>query len=119
VPHLTVATKADLANAGAGDDLAISAATGLGLDRLLTAIERHAAASLGSGDALVTRERHRLALEGCLSHLDRAVGLGAGLPAELVAEDLRLAVRALGEVAGRVGVEEVLDRLFSSFCIGK
>ncbi|AWN48399.1 tRNA uridine-5-carboxymethylaminomethyl(34) synthesis GTPase MnmE [Methylobacterium terrae] len=119
VPHLTVATKADLSNLDADIDVAISATSGYGLDRLLTAIERHAEASLGFGDALVTRERQRLALERCLAHLDRVVMHGALLPAELVAEDLRLAVRALGEVAGRVGVEEMLDRLFSSFCIGK
>ncbi len=67
----------------------------------------------------MTRERQRLALERCLHHLDRVVTHGAELPAELVAEDLRLAIRALGEVAGRIGVEEMLDRLFSSFCIGK
>jgi tRNA modification GTPase len=118
VPVLTVATKADL-SAEPVDGVAISARTGAGLDTLLTEIERFAQAALGTGDALVTRERQRLALERCLHHLDRVAVLGAGLPAELVAEDLRLAVRALGEVAGRVGVEEMLDRLFASFCIGK
>ncbi|KMO27866.1 tRNA modification GTPase MnmE [Methylobacterium variabile] len=118
VPVLTVATKADL-SAEPVDGVAISARTGAGLDTLLTEIEHFAQAALGTGDALVTRERQRLALERCLHHLDRVAVLGAGLPAELVAEDLRLAVRALGEVAGRVGVEEMLDRLFASFCIGK
>ncbi|WP_093568656.1 tRNA uridine-5-carboxymethylaminomethyl(34) synthesis GTPase MnmE [Methylobacterium sp. 174MFSha1.1] len=119
VPVLVVATKRDLPGPFVADELPISARTGAGLDRLLGEIERRAETSLGSGDALVTRERQRLALERCLHHLDRVVTHGAELPAELVAEDLRLAVRALGEVAGRVGVEEMLDRLFSSFCIGK
>ncbi|KMO16156.1 tRNA uridine-5-carboxymethylaminomethyl(34) synthesis GTPase MnmE [Methylobacterium platani] len=118
VPVLTIATKADLPGPASADGIAISASSGLGLDRLLAEIERQAEIGLGAGDALITRERQRLALERCLHHLDRVDG-GAGLPAELVAEDLRLAVRALGEVAGRVGVEEMLDRLFSSFCIGK
>ncbi len=119
VPLLVIATKADLPGSGAGSEIPISARTGVGLDRLLTEIERVAECSLGHGDALVTRERQRLALERCLHHLGRVVTHGAALPAELVAEDLRLAVRALGEVAGRVGVEEMLDRLFASFCIGK
>jgi tRNA modification GTPase len=44
---------------------------------------------------------------------------GSGLATELVAEDVRLALRALGEITGRVDVEQVLDRLFASFCIGK
>ncbi|WP_279356546.1 tRNA uridine-5-carboxymethylaminomethyl(34) synthesis GTPase MnmE [Methylobacterium indicum] len=118
-PVRVVATKRDLPGDATGEDIAISARTGEGLDRLLAEIERNAAASLGSGDALVTRERQRLALEACERQLDRVVTHGGTLPAELVAEDLRLAVRALGEVAGRVGVEEMLDRLFAGFCIGK
>lgn len=118
-PLRVVATKGDVSRSVSDGEILISARTGEGLDRLLAEIEHMAGSSLGSGDALVTRERQRLALERCLHHLDRAATHGAALPAELVAEDLRLAVRALGEVAGRVGVDELLDRLFSSFCIGK
>jgi tRNA modification GTPase len=121
-PHshtLVVRTKADLVAAASGGALAISALTGAGLDRLLNALQEAAANALGEGDAVVTRERQRLALERCIEHLDRAAAGAATMPPELVAEDLRLAVRALGEVAGRVGVEEMLDRLFASFCIGK
>ena len=62
--------------------------------------------------------RHRAALEACVTHLDRLLAGAGGLP-ELAAEDLRLAVRALGEIGGQVGVEDVLDRLFAGFCIGK
>ena len=64
----------------------------------------------------LTRERHRAALIDCRDALARAKGAGAP---ELVAEDLRLAMRALGRVTGRVGVEDVLDVIFREFCIGK
>lgn len=118
-PVLRVRTKGDLDPAAPLPDgaIAISALTGLGLDRLLAAIEDQASRAVGSGDALITRERHRLGLTRCREHLDRLLA-GTVLP-ELAAEDLRLAVRALGEVAGHVGVEEMLDRLFAGFCIGK
>ena len=98
--------------------LTISARTGAGLDDLLDAIQRAAEASLG-GDALVTRERHRTALTRTVAHLDRVAAASPDHPPELTAEDLRLAVRALGEVGGHVGVEDMLDRLFAGFCIGK
>lgn len=119
VPVLQVRTKRDLDPVSALPDttIGISALTGSGLDRLMTAIEDEAARAVGHGDALITRERHRLGLSRCREHLDRLLA-GTALP-ELAAEDLRLAVRALGEVAGHVGVEEMLDRLFAGFCIGK
>ncbi len=63
-----------------------------------------------------TRERHRAALADARLHLERA--LSAPLP-ELVAEDLRLSLRAIGGITGRVHVEDLLDRIFRDFCIGK
>ncbi|WP_267424142.1 tRNA uridine-5-carboxymethylaminomethyl(34) synthesis GTPase MnmE [Methylobacterium sp. GC_Met_2] len=119
---LTVHTKTDLLagfqNPRSDGVLWVSAQTGDGLDTLLDAIQAQAEAGLGQGDALITRARHRAAFEACTAHLDRLIAGSDGQP-ELVAEDLRLAVRALGEVAGHVGVEDVLDRLFAGFCIGK
>ncbi|UMY17620.1 tRNA uridine-5-carboxymethylaminomethyl(34) synthesis GTPase MnmE [Methylobacterium organophilum] len=120
VPCLVVRTKADLGEGGAeeAEALALSAKTGEGIEALLAAIQRSAESALGGGEALVTRERHRDALTRAAAHLDRVAAPATDLP-ELIAEDLRLAVRALGEVGGHVGVEEMLDRLFSGFCIGK
>ncbi len=71
--------------------------------------------SAGAAPAL-TRLRYRTALQTCLSALERAPA--AALP-ELAAEDLRLAARALGQITGRIGVEDVLDVVFRDFCIGK
>ncbi|SDN34029.1 tRNA modification GTPase [Methylobacterium phyllostachyos] len=119
---LIVHTKADLlaghTNTEPGNALRVSARTGQGLDALVDAIQTRAESGLGQGDALITRARHRAAFSACLGHLDRLLEADGG-PPELAAEDLRLAVRALGEVAGHVGVEDVLDRLFAGFCIGK
>jgi len=118
VPVLRVGTKADLGGADAVD-LAVSAATGAGLAELLDRIGREAQAALG-GDAVVTRERHRRALDDAEAALARAqAALAAEAFPELAAEDVRLALRALGAVTGRVDVEAILDRLFASFCIGK
>lgn len=64
----------------------------------------------------LTRARHREALMDCRAALVRAEVAGES---ELVAEDLRLAARALGRITGRVDVEDVLDVIFREFCIGK
>jgi tRNA modification GTPase len=101
----------------ADDEIAVSIRTGAGLDRLLAvlaeAVERRLT---GDGSPALTRARHRAALEDARDALARVPS--APLP-ELAAEDLRLALRAIGRITGRVDVEDMLDLLFGSFCIGK
>jgi len=99
----------------------ISALTGEGLDRLLAVIHDSLRQHLDTlGPAPLTRERHRRALSDAVEALRRAIESPDPVAAlELLAEDLRLAARALGRVAGHVDVEDVLDRIFSQFCIGK
>ncbi len=117
---LKVGTKADLNRSCQDCDLLVAAATGEGLPELIGRLEAAAADLMGQGDAVITRERHRKALERADSSLVRARSMLAGRgPLELAAEEVRLAARAIGEITGRVDVEDVLDRLFSSFCIGK
>ncbi len=114
---LLIANKADLGRPGPDGALRISALTGLGMGELrarLAAIAQQMTAS--SGAPPLTRTRHRAALTSAAAHLDAA--LEADLP-ELRCEDLRLAMRALGRITGHVGVEDILDTVFSTFCIGK
>jgi tRNA modification GTPase len=98
----------------------VSGLTGAGVDDLVALI----AGELGKRVArvgLAMRERHRLALERAVTFLDAAEqGLMAqhGMT-DLIAEDLRSAIRAVDSLVGRVDVEQVLDEIFSSFCIGK
>ena len=100
--------------------LRVSCLTGEGLDELVDLLGRRAAARMDPGDVpLLTRARHRAALESACEALDRIGGLPADTELALLAEDLRLAVRAIGRITGRVGVEDILDRIFAEFCIGK
>ena len=69
--------------------------------------------------AVVTRARHRLALEETVAALDRALAEGKAGREELIAENLRSAATTLGRLSGRVDVEDVLDVIFRDFCIGK
>ncbi len=113
---LPVATKSD-ALAPPSGMLALSAQTGAGLDALFALLAERARGRLGDGStALLIRHRHRLALEGAAAHMERAL---AGAALELIAEELRLAARSLARVTGAVDVEDVLDAIFSRFCIGK
>ena len=98
----------------------ISGVTGEGVDELLAVISNHLREKL-SGAGIATRTRHEIALKSA------ALSLGTVLdqlgddraPVDLLAEDLRLAIRALDSLIGRVDVENVLGEIFSSFCIGK
>jgi tRNA modification GTPase len=99
------------------DALGLSVKTGQGMAALLDRLQQEVAARLTQGGApLVTRARHRAALEECRAALQR---FGSAALPELAAEDLRTAARALGRITGRVDVEDMLDALFREFCIGK
>lgn len=117
---LAVWTKADLAPAPHDQCIPISAKSGDGLDELLHSMRQTVSRALTiQDDPVFTRLRHRKALEQCLSLLDRAIAKWQSPEAELLAEDLRLASRALSELTGRIDVEEILDMVFAEFCIGK
>ncbi len=98
----------------------LSAVTGEGFDQLLAQLARQAESFLaGAEQALVTRERHRRALEEVLAALHRAQGGEVAAREDLLAEELRIAARALARLTGRVDVEDILDVIFRDFCIGK
>jgi tRNA modification GTPase len=98
----------------------ISATKGEGFDELLEQLGQFAKTYLeGAESAVVTRERHRRALENALAALQRALVPGLAHNEDILAEELRVAARALGRLTGRVDVEEVLDVIFRDFCIGK
>jgi tRNA modification GTPase len=116
-PDIIVWNKADLGFQREG--LCISLKTGEGLAMLQAMLQQKVQQRLdGGGAPLLTRPRHRQALSEALAALRH--GLEAPPDrAELLAEDLRLAMRAVGRITGRVDVEELLDFVFRDFCIGK
>ena len=98
----------------------LSVTSGEGFDQLLGELARHAENFLAGADSsLVTRERHRYALEQALAALRRALAGEVAGHEDLLAEELRIAARALGRLTGRVDVEDILDVIFRDFCIGK
>lgn len=113
---LIVLNKSDL-NLSQIDGISISATTGSGISELLAQIQARLEALLGIKDTpTLTRARHREALQKTVEALDRAMVVSES---ELAAEDLRLAVRHLGSITGKVDVEDLLDMIFRDFCIGK
>ncbi len=68
---------------------------------------------------LITRERHRVKLNDCLKEIDKFFKKDQNKDLELAAEDLRMAIRHLGSIVGKVDVEEILGSIFKDFCIGK
>lgn len=116
---LAVVNKIDLGGVGfdVPGSIGVSVRTGDNIDLLLAEIERRVVGLMDvAGPAPLTRARHRAALVDCAGALDRAVSEPA---VDLKAEDLRLAVVSLGRITGRVDIEDVLDVIFSEFCIGK
>ena len=115
---LAVATKLDLGGSARPGEMGVSAMTGAGLPELIELVASRLGKLGQEEPALVTRERQRVAVADAVAAIERAILLPHA-QAELIAEELRLAVRALERLIGRVDVEDVLDSLFSGFCIGK
>ena len=115
---LIVTGKSDLHRSATG--LAVSGRTGEGLDRLLDAIAEILEDRAASA-ATISRERHRVAVERAYRALVGAREvLAIGIErAELAAEEIRRATGELEGLLGRIGVEDYLEEIFASFCIGK
>lgn len=122
--RLYALNKCDLAEAAVdavvdGKFIGLSLKTGQGFENFLAAVQKAASELADGGNAgLITRARHRQSFVDCAEALGRFVE-GSEQSPELAAEDLRLAVRALGRISGRVDVEDLLDTIFKEFCIGK
>jgi tRNA modification GTPase len=114
---ILVANKIDLGGLVPAGAIGVSALTGEGLAELRARLADIARSlTEDAGPPPLTQARHRAALLEAVARL--AGAQTADLP-ELRAEDLRLALRALGRITGSVGVEDILDTLFARFCIGK
>lgn len=114
---VVVQAKSDLHHS---DGLGVSGRTGDGIDELIDHVSRRLQEKVGQ-IGIAMRERHRVAMVRTIGYLDDAV-LALETPdamTDLIAEDLRSAIRAVDSIVGRVDVEHVLDEIFSSFCIGK
>jgi tRNA modification GTPase TrmE len=128
---LVVVNKADLPPALDREGLAkaagewpcvwVSAVTGMGLDHLEELASKEVLGEAGAQDAiLLTRARHKAALEEALAALKEAQAtITEGLPLDLVSVDLQAALEALGQVTGESVSEEVVARIFAQFCVGK
>ncbi|MDQ8732637.1 tRNA uridine-5-carboxymethylaminomethyl(34) synthesis GTPase MnmE [Bradyrhizobium sp. LHD-71] len=103
----------------AGRVFQVSATQGQGIAELTDELGRFAADYFGAGEAaLVTRARQKALLEAAASALRRAGGVASGAD-EILAEELRVAAQALGRLLGKVDVEDILEKIFKDFCIGK
>ncbi len=114
---LVVRAKSDLRPAGG---LAVSGLTGEGIGKLTDCIAEILQMK-ARGAATATRQRHKQAIENSIKYLYEAIGLlaSSSQDTEIAAESLRSAIRALESIVGRINVEQLLDEIFSSFCMGK
>ena len=127
VPVIRVRTKSDAAAPGSprenGSQVAVSAVSGAGLEALRQALARLAFAALSSRadiEPVITRTRHRNALEKAAAEIEAfSAARSGGVEGLVAATHLRAAVTALEVIVGVVTSEDVLDRVFRTFCIGK
>ena len=116
---ILIHTKSDLGKLNKKNVHEISVKENTGIDKLIKMITKHLKSLEPKENALLTRERHVQAVKRASDALKRASLSNLNINPELAAEDLRVAATAIGSITNNIDVEEILDDIFSSFCIGK
>jgi len=122
-PVIVVGTKKDRTGKDLANAINISAVTGEGIDELFKQIEEMFLQGLGEGTQeteIITRQRHKLLLEEALNSAKIAMQeIENGVPEDLISINLRAAYLALGHILGLEVADDILDRIFAEFCVGK
>ena len=121
VGDIRVAPKSDLRkdrDPNLGIAGSVSGLTGAGVEALMTQVASELKARYKVVGCL-SRDRHKVAATAAIAHLDQVLAMSEAIEHDIAAEEIRAAVRALRQLVGAVGVEDVLDNIFASFCIGK
>ncbi|MDC6451255.1 tRNA uridine-5-carboxymethylaminomethyl(34) synthesis GTPase MnmE [Alphaproteobacteria bacterium] len=117
--YFLIHTKSDLGTSSRTDVHEISVKENKGIDKLIKNIVQHLRSLNPKENALLTRERHIQAVKKASEALGRVSLTNLNTKPELAAEDLRIAATAIGSITNSIDVEEILDDIFNSFCIGK
>lgn len=127
-PRLIVLNKADLSQVialpeplRATDPVTVSATTQIGLDALRTRITAliHSGTTGSQDEDVFINERHHLALQSAINILTETIPIFSIQKPEVVAQQMRIALNHIGEIVGITTTEDILDKVFSTFCIGK
>ena len=117
--NILIHTKSDLGKLSRKDVCEISVKENTGIDQLIKYIVEHLRSLTPKENALLTRERHIQGVKKASDALKRVSLIDLNTKPELAAEDLRVAATAIGSITNSIDVEEILDDIFNSFCIGK
>jgi tRNA modification GTPase len=117
--HIKVKSKADLDPSSSGFDIAVSSLTGENVDRLKRLIYGRTIGKVYTGGLILTNYRHYDAVKRAMALTEEVLSGGSELFLDMIAQSLRQAFEALGEVTGESSIESVIDDIFSRFCLGK
>ena len=118
--HIFVLNKADLGKYVDLDGILVSAKSGENMDGLMRKIADFAQEDVSDSDTIITNERHFECLSRCFESVSRALSSAeCGMPQDMLAIDIQQAIEDLGEITGQTVSQEIVDRIFHNFCLGK
>ena len=119
-PYINVYNKSDIANSSITDGIIISAKTGNNIDKLKETLYNLAfKGGIDYNAELITEQRHYNALVNAKQSLQKALEVVDVLSLDLISEDIKEGWQYLGEITGKTASEEIIDEIFSKFCVGK
>lgn len=116
---ILVHTKSDLKKSLTKGVYNISVKQNLGIDELINSIVNHLKSLAPKQDAFLTRKRHKEAIKRSIYHLNELHKFDLNTNPEIASENLRIVAKEIGSITNVIDVEEILDDIFSNFCIGK